>query len=76
MDETLCETITRERLAEWRPLLAASCCTPAVLVGIGHGPLHSGEVHICVPDGLPTDYVVSLLKKVIRKLETTDHAHG
>jgi hypothetical protein len=63
------ERITDERLAEWRPLLAAACCTPAVLVGIGHGPIHSGEVHVCVPDGLPNDYVVSLLKKVIRMLE-------
>lgn len=43
--------ITAERFDEWRGKLVAENATPALAVGIGHGP-KSGAIVVCVPEGL------------------------
>jgi hypothetical protein len=62
--------VTADRLAEWQALLALSCATPMLLVGVGHGPEHSGQIQVCCPEGIPTGDLIGLLRKTIILLET------
>ena len=63
------EAISKARLASWSEKCAKTHATPAALICVGHDHA-SGELHVIIPEDLPTAFVVGLLRRALRDLKT------
>jgi len=61
------DKINRERLEVWRAGLTQAHATPAILIGVGHDH-EAGQVHLCIPENLPLEFVIAQLQSTILAL--------
>jgi len=61
------EEITAERLAGWSKKLSAQHATPLLLVAVGHDHV-SGQVVVCIPEGIDNDMLRAHLLFVLKEL--------
>lgn len=68
MNRSEIRNITNDRLLEWSETLIAAHATPFVLLGVGHDHA-SGEVHLCVPKGMPLVEVRLFVRHALNVLD-------
>lgn len=63
--------ITKERLAQWQKRNEGDriVCTPILLMNIGHGEKHSGEVVLNMVDDVKLEFVKAALLKAVDVVE-------
>lgn len=77
MTEARIRAINRDRLSSWERKLTQSHATPALLLGIGHDHV-SGQVHVCVCEGVSTESIRAFLRMALQELAKSERpaAHG
>ncbi len=66
--DTPIEETTAGRLESWRKRLKENHATPLLLIGVGHGE-RSGQLVICVPEGVDDDLLLGSLLFAIETLK-------
>jgi hypothetical protein len=59
--------ITRERLGSWENKFEGAHATPVLLIGVGHDHV-SGQIVICVTEGLTDGQIVLFLENALKQL--------
>jgi hypothetical protein len=62
------DKVTDERLQGWRNRLREETATPIFLIGVSHGQ-KSGQLVMCVPEGVDDDLLVGSLRFALQSLE-------
>lgn len=62
------KAITEERLKKWAEVLEQDHCTPALLIGIGHGPT-SGQMHLIIPENVTPRMALSWLAYAVLEMD-------